>query len=241
MSDRDRSPDSPDSEGPNSEDSAVHRRGFFTEGFRHLLRPLADMVERRMQSFDPSIWEEPGASSSIWDGSEDESPYSMYSDYEPPPEPKHLRPPGALPEDEFLARCTSSNHCVQACPVSAIRLVWSGDSNLNGKPAIEPEVQACVLCEDLSCMKACPTGALQAVPREEIRVGLAVLKRDHCLRAHGEDCRICVDKCPLGRRAIEVPYSGSDVSVNPDGCVGCGVCEMYCPAQPRAIIVERQD
>jgi ferredoxin-type protein NapG len=128
---------------------------------------------------------------------------------------------------------------VQACPVSAIRLVWSGDPLLNGKPAIEPEIQACVLCPDLSCMKACPTGALQPVARQEIRMGTAAVLPERCVRTTGEDCRICVEKCPVGPAAIDIPYEGAEVSVMPDACTGCGVCEMACPVQPRAIVVEK--
>ena len=68
-------------------------------------------------------------------------------------------------------------------------------------------------------------------------MGLAVLHADACLRTRGEDCQICVDKCPVGTSAIEIPYPGAPVTVR-DACTGCGVCEMYCPTHPRAITVE---
>jgi ferredoxin-type protein NapG len=149
-----------------------------------------------------------------------------------------LRPPGALPEEEFLARCTTSGRCIQACPVAAIKADWSDDPRRRGRPIIEARLQACVVCDDLSCMKACPTGALRSVPREEIDMGLAVVRRDACVRGQGEECQICVDKCPLGSAAITIPYFGAEVVVNADGCTGCGVCEMYCPTEPRAIVIE---
>jgi len=227
------------SDGPEARDekeTVVHRRGFFSEGFRHLLRPLADLMEQRFQGLDPAVWEKLVDESS--EGGAGGSAYPIQSDYAPPPIPKYLRPPGALVEAEFLTRCSSSNRCVQACPVAAIRLVWSSDPRLNGKPAIDPEVQACVLCEDLRCTRECPTGALRPVSREEVRIGVAVLRREHCLRTRGEDCRICVDKCPVGPRAIDVPPAGAEITVKAEGCTGCGVCQMYCPAQPRAIVVE---
>jgi len=233
--DRGPSPDGGATRG-GGDSQRLHRRGFFTEGLRNILRPLAEVVEQRMQALDAA-----GLSDLV----DDRSPWNQHRPtapaYSPPPPPKYIRPPGALPEGEFLSRCTSTGACVAACPVSAIRLAWSSDPRLNGKPAVEPQVQACVLCADLSCMKACPSGALQPVPREEIRMGIAVLRRDHCFRTSGEDCRICVDKCPIGRQAIDVPYPGADVLVNFDGCTGCGVCEMACPARPRAIVVERRE
>jgi MauM/NapG family ferredoxin protein len=212
----------------------LHRRGFFTEGLRSILRPLAEVVEQRMQALDAA---------GLSDLMDDRSPWSAGTPsapaYTPPPPPMHLRPPGALPEGEFLSRCVSSGACVAACPVSAIRLTWSSDPRLNGKPAVEPQVQACVLCAEESCMKACPSGALRPVPREEIRMGIAVPRREHCFRTSGEDCRICVDKCPVGRKAIDVPYPGAEVLVSDGACTGCGVCEMACPARPRAIVVEK--
>ena len=175
-----------------------HRRGFFAEGLRNLMRPLADIVEKRLDTINSSFWGEDGEPSGA------RSPLELTSSEAPaPPDTRfYLRPPGALPEDEFLQRCTSSGRCVSACPVSAIRLISSGDARTNWKPAIQPKVQACVLCDDLSCMKACPSGALRPVPREEIRMGLAVLDRERCFRTSGEDCRICVDRCPVGASAI---------------------------------------
>ena len=31
------------------------------------------------------------------------------------------------------------------------------------------------------------------------------------------------------------------IEVHEEGCVGCGVCEMYCPTEPRAIVVKSFD
>jgi len=217
-----------------SREGGVHRRGFFTEGFRHLLKPLADLVESRVDRVDLPEWM----------AEEEKAPESRYGRSAPYPSGEStaatlrvIRPPGALPEVEFAKRCTGCAECVKVCPVSAIHLVYSADPLLDRKPAIDPATQACVVCDDLSCMKVCPTGALQSLSREEIRMGLAVLRKDVCLRTTGEDCQICVDKCPLGSRAIDIPHMGAPVEVR-DGCVGCGVCEMYCPTQPRAIVVE---
>jgi ferredoxin-type protein NapG len=219
----------------------VHRRGFFTEGLRSILNPLADLVERRMEAMEIEGW-------LASDAGTDVAPPGRYGSSPPYPGPWDdggaspsrtlLRPPGALDEEEFLRRCTSCGECVKACPVAAIKLVSSADPLADRKPAIEARVQACVVCDDIACTRVCPSGALQPLSREDIRMGTAVVRRDACLRSRGEDCQICADKCPLGTRAIEIPHAGAEITVHANGCVGCGVCEMYCPTEPRAIVVE---
>ena len=220
----------------NRPEERLHRRGFFTQGLRHLLRPLAELVEQRVEGLDfPDEGDRDGGSASS-----NSMERGAYGSSVPSPAIGRtlLRPPGALPEKEFLQRCTSCGKCVEVCPVSAIKLISDPDPAKDKKPAIDAQAQACVVCDDLACMKACPTGALRSLSREEIQMGSAVLRRNLCVRSLGEDCRICVDKCPLGPRAIEIPYLGADVVVKTDGCIGCGVCEMYCPTEPRSIVVE---
>ena len=84
-------------------------------------------------------------------------------------------------------------------------------------------------------MQACPSGALQLLGREQIRMGTAVVDGAACLRAHGQDCRVCVDMCPYDEAAIRIDDSGI-VQVL-DGCVGCGICEWKCPVEPSAVVV----
>jgi ferredoxin-type protein NapG len=57
----------------------------------------------------------------------------------------------------------------------------------------------------------------------------------HCKRAHGEDCTICVDKCPSGTKALQLTDHG--ILVLEEGCTGCGVCQNNCPTSPKAITV----
>lgn len=241
----DPSPDSP-------EESRFHRRGFFSQGFRRLLRPLAEIVEKRLEHLEieeveGESWERssqsgaPARRSSSTIGSSPAGafpPYPAGGVFSPESSAVYLRPPGARPEAEFLETCSACGRCVSACPVSAIKPRRTEDPREDGKPVIEASVQACVICDDLACMKACPTGALRLVDRLAIRMGRAVLRLETCVRSHGEDCQICVDKCPIGTSAIEIPFVGAQVTVK-DGCTGCGVCEMYCPTAPKAIVVER--
>jgi ferredoxin-type protein NapG len=145
-----------------------------------------------------------------------------------------LRPPGALPEIEFFNVCERCHACVEACPADAIRPIIV-DGSLKGTPGIVAREQPCVVCIDLDCVTACPSGALVVTARDEINLGVAVVSTDQCLRTQGESCRHCVDFCPLGARAIKIDERDG-ISVL-DGCIGCGVCEQACPTSPKAIRV----
>lgn len=151
-----------------------------------------------------------------------------------------LRPPGARPEVEFVDICDRSGECIAACPADAIRVLESADERIDGTPEIIPNIQACVICEDLSCMKVCPSGALQLIPAAEIRIGLAEVDHQQCLRSRDEDCRLCIEHCPIGLEAIDIDAEGR-IDVQPAACTGCGVCEMYCPTDPRAITIKAFD
>jgi len=202
------------------------RRDFFRHGLRNLLESVAKVVGDRLER----IQIPPGML-------QDANPQAGGGPPYPGPERKLLRPPGALKEDLFTERCQRSGQCVTVCPVQAIRTVQSEDGRQHGTPYIDPQIQACVVCEGLHCMRACPTGALSFVPRHLIQMGLAEVRYDTCLRSNGEECQICAEKCPLGKSAIEIPHYGARVEVKTGGCVGCGVCEMYCPTDPKAIVV----
>lgn len=162
--------------------------------------------------------------------------------------PRHwLRPPGALDEQAFAKTCSRCGDCVRVCPAGCIVI---DETFAGGLPHIEPRRSPCVICEDLSCMKACPTGALRLVgSAEDIRMGHARVDHSRCLRhthqeidvdatgtnSQADLCRLCVDDCPLGAKAIGIDGQ-SRVEVRP-GCVGCGVCERVCPTQPASIVV----
>ena len=138
-----------------------------------------------------------------------------------------LRPPGAAPGEAFSRRCTLCGDCAGACPVGAIVL--------DPLPRIEPARQPCVLCEDLPCVSACATSALESTRVGEVGMGLAVWDPQSCLLSSGRPCSACVGACPV---AGAIRIEAGAVVVDGGLCTGCGMCEHHCPAEPAALTVE---
>ena len=186
------------------------RRGFFKEALNQLIQPVAEFL-------DDQIGEHLSA--------EDSERRFIF------------RPPGALPEAEFLERCHRCGNCVKNCPANAIFPLQSTDTNIANTPYIDPDEQPCVICDSLACMYVCPSGALQTVYAEDIRIGLAVFTAETCLRTKDVACTYCVDTCPIGDDAIHLTSDGV-VEVIDSGCTGCGVCQYACPTSPKSIVVK---
>ncbi len=55
-----------------------------------------------------------------------------------------------------------------------------------------------------------------------------------------EICDLCVAYCPLGSEAIELKELGNGKFFPEvkEGCVGCGVCQMLCPTDPKSIVIK---
>jgi len=207
--------------GPSVADKKMDRRRFFRAGLAELMKPL-DAAVRPLEQVAREV-------------AKLEEPWPPPRKYTTPTyDQPWLRPPGALPEGEFRSRCTRSGDCVRACPVQAIQIDGLAEKG-GGYPYIEPSTQACVVCASLACMHVCPSGALQPVPRYDIDMGTAEWFSDTCVRTHGQECTLCVEKCPVGAVAIELQEG--KVVVHPDGCTGCGTCQQVCPTDPKSIIV----
>ena len=164
-------------------------------------------------------------------------PAAAYAEKRLPQQPTRLRPPGALPERTFLDTCQRDGQCVEVCPAEAIKPYRGPEAALRDTPHIDPADQPCVACDGLLCMSACPSGALSPRPLEQIRMGLAKVDQGVCVRRHDDDCRVCLDNCPLSTKALRLD-AASAVEVLAAGCIGCGVCQWTCPTSPKAIVVE---
>jgi ferredoxin-type protein NapG len=214
------------SEKPPGDESLARARRLF---FRKVLLSGIEQVEKAGEKFVGRVRPPEPSPATL-------PAHAKFPEYKPL-RPKYVRPPGALPEAAFIETCSQCGDCVRACPADAIKM----DANVaGGFPHIVPRESPCVICDDLSCMKVCPTDALVLVDAvSEIRMGLAMVDDQTCLRGpdgSGEDCQLCVQQCPVGESAIRI---GTDSLVEVrDACTGCGVCERACPTEPASIYVE---
>ena len=156
-----------------------------------------------------------------------------------------IRPPGAIPEHDFLARCIACGNCMKSCPTNAIQPCSLNDGfNRLYTPKIVPRIGFCdSKCHQ--CGYACPTGALRRLPLEEkawAKIGTAVIDRHRCLAwAQNKECVVCDEVCPYNAiepMVVETTKGPFKVPVVwEDLCVGCGACENACPIFDEAAIV----
>lgn len=160
-----------------------------------------------------------------------------------------VRPPGVKDESDFLAACVRCGLCVRDCPYDILKLSTVGEAVAMGTPYFEARKVPCEMCEDIPCVKACPTGALdpELTNIDDARMGLAVIvDQETCLNYQGLRCDVCHRVCPLineaitlepqhnirsGKHALFIPV------VHSDKCTGCGKCEYACVLEEAAIKV----
>jgi len=162
---------------------------------------------------------------------------------------RRIRPPGTLPEDDFLARCIRCGQCMKVCPTNVIQPA-SAETDLEGlwTPVLKMQYGYCE-SDCTLCSQVCPTGAIRQITVAEkletgyAKIGTAFIDRARCLPwSFGETCLVCQEVCPVSPKAIyyqkrkftdpqgkttwfEMPY------VNSELCTGCGACEYNCPVQ----------
>ncbi len=163
--------------------------------------------------------------------------------------PEMLRPPGALPEADFLGACLRCGLCVRDCPYDTLKLAQITDPIANGTPYFIARDVPCEMCEDIPCVAACPSGALdQTLDNiDDARMGLAVLiDQETCLNFLGLRCDVCYRVCPLIDEAITLEMERNTrtghharflPTVHSDQCTGCGKCEAACVLEQAAIKV----
>jgi ferredoxin-type protein NapG len=142
-----------------------------------------------------------------------------------------LRPPAALPEEDFLRTCIKCGQCVEAC-----RNRESNIDKVTGRPRPETLIMAksdtegvaigtpyfiakdvpCYMCDDIPCVPVCPSGALDeaSVTNEEgeldfrkMDMGVAVVDTNSCIAFWGLQCDACYRACPLLDEAIKLKYN----------------------------------
>ncbi|MDR4506482.1 MAG: 4Fe-4S dicluster domain-containing protein [Candidatus Scalindua sp.] len=189
------------------------RRLFFKETFSFVGNKIHDVVKNKI------------------DLTSQEKPYTVIKAR------RFLRPPGSVPENEFLSLCTKCDECIKVCPHKSIRRVNEELDISYGTPMILPEEVPCYLCEGFPCIKACKEGALVEVQdKGKVRMGHAYINESHCMAWGAQFCEHCVRSCPIPGAIYQ---DDNRPLVDREKCVGCGICENICNTvnQPIAIKV----
>ncbi|MCP4371350.1 MAG: 4Fe-4S dicluster domain-containing protein [Deltaproteobacteria bacterium] len=159
-----------------------------------------------------------------------------------------IRPPGSMPEKDFLKLCQRCGLCMKVCPTNAINPTL-GEAGMAGfwTPRLIMTQGYCEYTCSL-CGSVCPTGAIAGITTKEkinnpIKIGSAYMDRGRCLPWSGNaPCIVCEEVCPTSPKAI---YLKKETVSGPGGkklavqlpfvdlkqCVGCGICENKCPVK----------
>ncbi len=160
-----------------------------------------------------------------------------------------IRPPGALEGNQFEEACIRCGLCVQACPYDTLKLATLLSPVASGTPYFSARDIPCEMCDDIPCVVACPSGALDhsLTNIDDARMGLAVLiDHEECLNWQGLRCDVCYRVCPLIDEAITLEsirnqrtgYHAKLIpTVHSDACTGCGKCEQACVTEVATIKV----
>ncbi len=134
-----------------------------------------------------------------------------------------IRPPWALPESEFVDRCTRCNDCLKACPQG---ILVPGDG---GYPTVEFSRGECTFCAD--CVTACLPKALLRSSEDAMPWPYKAQVSAACLPKKGVECRVCGDFCDVRAIRFQPRIGGNPLpDIDPDTCTGCGACVAPCPA-----------
>ncbi|MCP2620077.1 4Fe-4S binding protein [Candidatus Aminicenantes bacterium AC-334-K16] len=157
---------------------------------------------------------------------------------------KRIRPPGALPEEQFLQKCVKCGECMKVCPTNGLQPAFT-EAGPEGiwTPILVPRIGHCEYYCTL-CTQVCPTGAIQELRVEDkatVKIGSAWVDKNRCIPWKiGEPCIVCEEHCPVSPKAIklvEITVRQSDGTIKTERapfveleqCTGCGICENKCP------------
>jgi ferredoxin-type protein NapF len=149
-----------------------------------------------------------------------------------------IRPPGALPEKNFVSVCTGCGECLKVCPNNALQSTFL-EAGLAGlyTPRLVPRIG---YCEEYCnfCGRVCPTEAIRPLSVEEkrkIQMGVAKIDKTRCIAyEEGKICLVCNEQCSY--HAV-VGDDKKRPMVKEEICTGCGICENKCPVDGESAII----
>jgi MauM/NapG family ferredoxin protein len=152
-----------------------------------------------------------------------------------------IRPPGAIPETEFLRTCIRCGECMKSCLTNTLQpCLWeSGFSGL-WTPKLDLRLAPCEQNCNV-CGKVCPTQAIRSLSLDEkthAKIGTAILRKEMCLVwAQNKLCLICDEICPYNAIVFRPVEGYRRPVVIASKCNGCGFCEQRCPVRGESAIV----
>lgn len=161
-------------------------------------------------------------------------------------DPRIIRPPGALPEDDFTERCVRCGGCLAVCLTKTLQPTIAG-AGWEGflTPRLVPRIGECdEFCN--RCGQSCPTQAIRALPlavKRRAKLGTARVAKERCLAwAHDKHCLVCQEFCPyLAIRTLKNENGTDSPEVVAERCRGCGICEKNCRSDPSPAILVYND
>lgn len=167
-----------------------------------------------------------------------------------------MRPPGAIGEKEFLEKCARCGNCVQSCPTSFIQPAFM-ETGIEGiwTPVLNAQAGSCTF-NCIKCTQVCSTQAIKKLTLKQkqiFKIGTAVVDKNRCYTyANGFNCSVCYDHCPTPEKAIRFhdaeawSFMGKtttvkQIYVDPDLCIGCGICENVCPRKDAPGIINTSE
>ncbi|UCF98257.1 MAG: 4Fe-4S binding protein [Spirochaetaceae bacterium] len=161
-----------------------------------------------------------------------------------------LRPPGVVDEALFVENCLRCLQCVRSCPNQIIKIT-SGEYGFASlyTPHLEFRPYGCdYFCQ--VCQQVCPNRAIPLqtlAEKQSTPIGEARIDETTCVVYKEKfNCLVCEEVCPVPEKAIRYDVTeelGDDgeplrePKMIPERCIGCGICEAKCPAEPVAIRV----
>ncbi|MCL4205150.1 MAG: 4Fe-4S binding protein [Pirellulaceae bacterium] len=172
--------------------------------------------------------------------------------------PAPIRPPGSVQEDLFLDLCIRCGQCFVVCPGPVLRPAgWEHGIESLWTPVADLDHAGCHQdCNH--CTLVCPTGAIRPLDlavKRTTHMGLAQVDTESCWpfrKTDRRECDLCFVECEsAGYHAIEMRefrieldppppegmFSADELEqmscirapvVDPDACVGCGICQYRC-------------